>query len=192
MLRHPRLCPAQVAQLALPMFLERCRGMLQAHTERLRASESGGAWEDPDDFLCMLEVLQLMQVPPAVADAAIPPGSSLQVSQLLEWRLHSRCAWQAGRSRACPPHPAWLRRGCCQPLRRSNSRAPSLQAIMKLRRASQAVETRERSHLLLLYEPLCGCALSDKPRIRQALQVLLALAGQELGLCSGTVSDGLG
>ena len=27
---------------ALPMFLDRCRGILQAHAERLRASESGG------------------------------------------------------------------------------------------------------------------------------------------------------
>ena len=47
------------------------------------ASESGAPWEDQDDFLCMLEVLQLMQVPPAVADAAVAPGSSLQVCLLV-------------------------------------------------------------------------------------------------------------
>ena len=66
-----------------------------------------------------------------------------------------------------------------------------LQAIMKLRRAAHASETQERSHLLLLYEPLCSCVASDRPRIRQALQVLLTLAGQELGLCAGKASDTL-
>ena len=50
----------------------------------------------------------------------------------------------------------------------------------------QASETREQSHLLVLYEPLCGCIQSGKPRVRQALQVLLTLAGQELGLCESS------
>ena len=62
---------------------------------------------------------------------------------------------------------------------------------MKVRRAAQASEQRERSHLLVLYEPLCSCVPSDKPRIRQALQVLLTLAGQELGLCTTKVSEQL-
>ena len=70
---------AQVARTALPLFLARCQGMLQAHAEQLSTPDPGSSEEDPDDYLCMLEVLQLMLLPPAVADAAIPPSSSLQV-----------------------------------------------------------------------------------------------------------------
>ena len=58
--------------------------------------------------------------------------------------------------------------------------------ILQHRRALQLSETREQSHLLVLYEPLCGCIQSGKPRVRQALQVLLTLAGQELGLCESS------
>ena len=58
--------------------------------------------------------------------------------------------------------------------------------ITQHRRAMQVSETREQSHLLVLYEPLCGCIQSGKPRVRQALQVLLTLAGQELGLCESS------
>ena len=70
----------QVAKLALPMFLQRCRGMLNSFAEDIRRQqEQQGGRMELDEFMCMLEVLQLMQLAPAVADAVIPSGSSLQV-----------------------------------------------------------------------------------------------------------------
>ena len=69
----------QVAQIALPLFLSRCRSMLQAHAAAITLHSEASKPGQLDDFMCMLEVLQLMNLPPAVADAAISPGSSLQV-----------------------------------------------------------------------------------------------------------------
>jgi hypothetical protein len=41
---------------------------------------------------------------------------------------------------------------------------------------------RERAHLLLLYEDLVACITSREPRVRTAVQDLLMMAGEELGL----------
>ena len=59
---------------------------------------------------------------------------------------------------------------------------PCAQVFMHHQRSLQPSDTREQSHLLVLYAPICSCIQSSKPRVRQALQVLLTLAGQELGL----------
>ena len=41
---------------------------------------------------------------------------------------------------------------------------------------------RERSHLLSLYGALCRCINSKEHRVREVVQDVLQLAGQELGL----------
>ena len=84
----------QVAQIALPLFLARCRSMLQRHAAAISLNSETGRPGQLDDFMCMLEVLQLMNLPPAVADAAVTPGSSLQVmlsrpSLILEASVHA-------------------------------------------------------------------------------------------------------
>ena len=60
------------------------------------------------------------------------------------------------------------------------------QAMVLIRRGRMQhdQESRERSHLLYLYEPLVKCVLSGEMRVRDTLQALLQLAGHELGLCS--------
>ena len=61
------------------------------------------------------------------------------------------------------------------------------QAMVAIQRARlpQDQEGRERSHLLVLYEPLVRCIMSAEVRVRDTLQVLLQLAGAELGLSAG-------
>ena len=85
----------QVAQIALPLFLSRCRSMLQAHAAAISLHSEASKPGQLDDFMCMLEVLQLMNLPPAVADAAISPGSSLQVQRLLRCCMNGDLAQQA-------------------------------------------------------------------------------------------------
>ena len=68
-----------MAQIALPLFLGRCRSMLHSHAAAISLHSEASRPGQLDDFMCMLEVLQLMNLPPAVADAALSPGSSLQV-----------------------------------------------------------------------------------------------------------------
>ena len=53
--------------------------MLTAFAEEARGPQEQGNRMELDEFLCMLEVLQLMQLAPAVADAVVPSGSSLEV-----------------------------------------------------------------------------------------------------------------
>ena len=45
---------------------------------------------------------------------------------------------------------------------------------------------RERSHLLSLYAALCSCINSKEHRVRELVQDVLQLAGQELGLIAST------
>ena len=66
----------QVAQLALPLFVQRAAAMLAAWAADLNRQRT-----ELDEFMCLLEVLQLMQLPASVADAIIAPGSSMQVMQ---------------------------------------------------------------------------------------------------------------
>lgn len=65
----------QVAQLALPLFVQRATSILGAWAADLHRQRT-----ELDEVMCLLEVLQLMQLAPAVADAIIAPDSSLQVT----------------------------------------------------------------------------------------------------------------
>ena len=53
---------------------------------------------------------------------------------------------------------------------------------MRARRPDGAMAYRERAHLLILYEDLVACVASRELRVRTAVQALLMLAGEELGL----------
>lgn len=53
---------------------------------------------------------------------------------------------------------------------------------MRARRPDAGTVYRERAHLLLLYEDLVACITSREPRVRTAVQDLLMMAGEELGL----------
>ncbi len=53
---------------------------------------------------------------------------------------------------------------------------------MRARRPDGALAYRERAHLLILYEDLVACVSSRELRVRTAVQALLLLAGEELGL----------
>ncbi|BDA41918.1 Protein MON2 homolog [Coccomyxa sp. Obi] len=57
-----------------------------------------------------------------------------------------------------------------------------LKALVRARRPDGAVAYRERAHLLILYEDLVACVASRELRVRTAVQALLTLAGEELGL----------
>ena len=101
----------QVARTALPVFLARARGMLQGYAaaeaaaaaaagadlferatparERHSSASGGGLGLGPaldrlalGELLCLLDTLAAMALAPAVADAALPPGSALQVSRV--------------------------------------------------------------------------------------------------------------
>lgn len=69
----PHSCQLKVAQLALPLFVHRAAAILTAW-----ATEGQQQRTDLDELLCLLEVLQLMQLPAAVADAIIAQDSGLQ------------------------------------------------------------------------------------------------------------------
>ena len=57
-----------------------------------------------------------------------------------------------------------------------------LQALVQARRPDSGIVYRERAHLLLLYEDLAACITSRESRVRTAVQDLLLMAGEELGL----------
>jgi hypothetical protein len=63
-----------------------------------------------------------------------------------------------------------VRRCCCA------------QALVRARRPDGALAYRERAHLLILYEDLVACVPSRELRVRTAVQALLLLAGEEIGL----------
>lgn len=71
-----------MAQLALPLFVHRAAAILTAW-----ATEGQQQRTDLDELLCLLEVLQLMQLPAAVADAIIAQDSGLQVTHLFSRAL---------------------------------------------------------------------------------------------------------
>lgn len=58
----------------------------------------------------------------------------------------------------------------------------ALQALVRARRPDGAHAYRERAHLLILYEDLVSCVASRELRVRSAVQALLLLAGEEIGL----------
>ena len=110
-----------MARTALPVFLARARGMLQGYAaaeaavvaaagadlferatparERHSSASGGGPGLGPalgrlalGELLCLLDTLAAMALAPAVADAALPPGSALQVhlwpaNSLLKFRF---------------------------------------------------------------------------------------------------------
>jgi hypothetical protein len=60
----------------------------------------------------------------------------------------------------------------------------SISAVIRALRARPEVAARgrERTHLLLLYNSLCGCITCKEPRVRDMVRDVLGLAGAELGL----------
>ncbi|KAK9834027.1 hypothetical protein WJX81_004391 [Elliptochloris bilobata] len=103
----PQGCLLQVARTALPVFLARARGMLRGYVaaeaaaaaaagadlferptpgqERASSASGRGLGSRPaldrlalGELLCLLDTLAAMALAPAVADAALPPGSALQ------------------------------------------------------------------------------------------------------------------
>ena len=54
-------------------------------------------------------------------------------------------------------------------------------ALVKHARSQRGPVERERTHLLLLYPPLCSCIASPDGRVRDMLQDILLQAGAELG-----------
>ena len=64
---------------------------------------------------------------------------------------------------------------------------------MRARRPDKSTGTvyRERAHLLVLYEDLVSCVTSRDPRVRTAVQDLLLMAGEELGLVKAAWSPRL-
>lgn len=57
------------------------------------------------------------------------------------------------------------------------------QMVRNLRlRPEMAARGRERSHLLLLYAPLCSLITCKEVRVREMVKDVLTLAGAELGL----------
>lgn len=63
------------------------------------------------------------------------------------------------------------------------SNEPMSAVIHALRaRPEVAARGRERTHLLLLYNSLCGCVTCKEPRVREMVRDVLGLAGAELGL----------
>jgi hypothetical protein len=96
-----------VARIALPVFLARARTMLRSYAAAEGAASAAAAAEQPEraapgrerhgagaaaglapasgldrlalgELLCLLDTLAAMALAPAVADAALPPGSALQ------------------------------------------------------------------------------------------------------------------
>ena len=65
------------------------------------------------------------------------------------------------------------------------------QALVRARRPDAGTVYRERAHLLLLYEDLVDCITSREPRVRTAVQDLLLMAGEELGLVKAAWSPRL-
>lgn len=63
----------------------------------------------------------------------------------------------------------------------------SLTAVVRALRSRPEVAARgrERTHLLLLYNSLCGCVTCKEPRVREMVRDVLGLAGAELGLGMG-------
>lgn len=64
----------------------------------------------------------------------------------------------------------------------------SLLQVVSLCRQISGKE-RERSHLLSMYAALCSCINSKEHRVRELVQDVLQLAGQELGLIASTVNE---
>lgn len=62
-----------------------------------------------------------------------------------------------------------------------------LQIVQLCRKLSG--KDRERSHLLSLYGALCQCINSKEHRVREVVQDVLQLAGQELGLIASAPLD---
>ncbi len=96
-----------MARIALPVFLARARTMLRSYAAAEGAASAAAAAEQPEraapgrerhgagaaaglapasgldrlalgELLCLLDTLAAMALAPAVADAALPPGSALQ------------------------------------------------------------------------------------------------------------------
>ncbi|KAK9811035.1 hypothetical protein WJX73_008056 [Symbiochloris irregularis] len=87
-------CLLPVAQQALPMFLSRAQGMLESAAASAAAAPEA-ARMDVDEFMCLLEVLHLMQLAPSVADAVIAPGTPLQALVALR-RANKQLAMYSG------------------------------------------------------------------------------------------------
>eukprot|EP00884_Botryococcus_braunii_P011070 jgi/Botrbrau1/19965/Bobra.0059s0081.1 len=54
--------------------------------------------------------------------------------------------------------------------------------VEKRRKLVGKTAGRHQTHLLVLYEPLCSCLVSQEPRVRALLQDIFQLAGAQLGL----------
>lgn len=63
----------------------------------------------------------------------------------------------------------------------SNEQMSSVIGALRAR-PEVAARGRERTHLLLLYNALCGCVTCKEPRVREMVRDVLGLAGAELGL----------
>ena len=70
----------QVAQLAYPLLLARYEAILRAYSQLIHQNSEGKDRLQLDETLCVLEVCSAMEVAPAVADAALQPGSQQQVT----------------------------------------------------------------------------------------------------------------
>lgn len=58
----------------------------------------------------------------------------------------------------------------------------TFRSALQMLRSQAPSNRRERAHLLYLYDALVGCVSCREPRVRQQLQDVLCLAGNELGL----------
>lgn len=76
----------QVSQLAYPVLLMRYTAILDAYSKRIQHGSEGKDRLQLDETLCVLEVCAAMTIAPAVADAALQPGS-LQEVKLLNFGL---------------------------------------------------------------------------------------------------------
>ena len=77
----------QVAKSALPLLLHRAERMLSNHLASSSIVRSNDGDSSPENFQCLLEVLQVLTVAPSITDAVITPSSPLKV-RLLYLCLH--------------------------------------------------------------------------------------------------------
>ncbi|GMH33400.1 hypothetical protein BSKO_01234 [Bryopsis sp. KO-2023] len=156
--QDPHGCLLEVAQLALPMFIARCDFILTKFVkEDLRVKNDRLPPARIDEVLLTLEILGSLTVSPSVVDGVLQKRP----------RVYNLVQSMRQRVSIEPRH----------------SRSKSDGAFIFKRDHGESIEIKERSHLMLLYEPLTACISTKEDKVRTMLQEILQMVGGDMGLC---------
>ncbi|GBG74470.1 hypothetical protein CBR_g18881 [Chara braunii] len=184
----------RVAKVALPVLISRCESIFKRFYEDEEQTHLKGMPSiRMEELICLLQELARLVLHPIVAASLDVPVHVQEEKGPLMAGAHPCLSSSARdismkRHRGGSPSSVAVWGPLASESPRSLSSSPRSGHYQGAHDAQMRIVGRERTHLLLLYTPLCELIVCDDMQVRELMRVLLRLAGGELGLLKNAAS----